>query len=88
VKMKVGREPERDVQRVRVAREAIGHKRLDEKSGLALIDPAPESAPATLAAINRPLELRLVHPRAPVKAHGSRFVVELLVRAPLRPGGA
>jgi len=24
---------------VRVAREAIGHKRLDEKSGLALIDP-------------------------------------------------
>jgi L-alanine-DL-glutamate epimerase-like enolase superfamily enzyme len=39
VKMKVGREPERDVQRVRVAREAIGHKRLDEKSGLALIDP-------------------------------------------------
>jgi hypothetical protein len=80
LKMKVGREPERDVERVRVAREGIGdeasctstqtergprrrrsasrrpmqpsvspvskpvssnhrHKRLDEKSGLALIDP-------------------------------------------------
>src|SRR5690349_14762503 len=48
--------------------------------------PRPAGATHCLPApVDRPLELRLRHPRAPRDVQPLRLVVELLLRPPLRP---